>query len=226
MDAPGDVLSVLGHELRTPVASILGALAALERGGNQIDDDARARLLRIMGDEARRLSRMLDDLLATGRADAGELTVQVGPVDLDEILRDAADAARMTAPAHLNLELSAVSGSAIVSADPDRVRQIVSNVLDNAMRHATSRIEVSTEAGPATARIVIEDDGMGVPADQREAIFSKFERLDSSAAGTGLGLWLSRRLTELMGGRIWVEDAQRGGSRFVVELPQPDAVER
>ena len=179
-----------------------------------------------MGDEARRLSRMLDDLLATGRADAGELTVQVGPVDLDEILRDAADAARMTAPAHLNLELSAVSGSAIVSADPDRVRQIVSNVLDNAMRHATSRIEVSTEAGPATARIVIEDDGMGVPADQREAIFSKFERLDSSAAGTGLGLWLSRRLTELMGGRIWVEDAQRGGSRFVVELPQPDAVER
>ena len=220
MDTPGDVLSVLGHELRTPVASILGAVAALERGGRQIDDEARARLLRIAGDEARRLSRMLDDLLTAGRLDAAELGVRLVPVDLDELVREAVDARRVTLPARLRLELVPASGGAIVSADPDRLRQVITNILDNAVNHASGRIDVTLEVEPATARVAIEDDGDGVPEDQREAIFDKFERLDSSAAGTGLGLWLSRRLTELMAGRVWVEAAETGGARFIVELPQ------
>ncbi len=220
MDTPGDVLSVLGHELRTPVASILGAVAALERGGRQIDDEARARLLRIAGDEARRLSRMLDDLLTAGRLDAAELGVRLVRVDLDELVREAVDARRVTLPARLRLELVPASGGAIVSADPDRLRQVITNILDNAVNHASGRIDVTLEVEPATVRVAIEDDGNGVPEDQREAIFDKFERLDSSAAGTGLGLWLSRRLTERMAGRVWVEATESGGARFIVELPQ------
>lgn len=220
MDTSGDVLTVLGHELRTPVASILGAVAALERGGRQIDDEARARLLRIAGDEARRLSRMLDDLLTAGRLDAAELGVRLVPVDLDELVREAVDARRVALPARLRLELVPASGGAIVCADPDRLRQVITNILDNAVNHASGRIDVTLEVEPATVRVAIEDDGNGVPEDQREAIFDKFERLDSSAAGTGLGLWLSRRLTELMAGRVWVEAAESGGARFIVELPR------
>jgi signal transduction histidine kinase len=206
-------ISDASHELRSPVASIRTQLETALRYPDDVDWPSIARIVLAEDD---RLDHLVGNLLAMARLEEGRL----GPrseVDLDELVM--AQAPRMTG---VELDLSAVSAGR-VWGNSDELTSVIRNLLDNAARHARSRVAVSVrETGPWVV-LGVSDDGAGIPPEEREAIFERFARLQEGrsrdSGGTGLGLALTRRVVEHHGGRIHVEDSPLGGACFVVALP-------
>jgi signal transduction histidine kinase len=206
-------ISDASHELRSPVASIRTQLETALRWPDDVDWPAVARIVLAEDD---RLDHLVGNLLAMARLEEGRL----GPrceVDLDDLVL--AQAPRL---AGVQLDLSRVSAGR-VWGNPDELTSVVRNLLDNAARHARSRVAVTVrEAGPWVV-LTVSDDGSGIPPEEREAVFERFARLQEGrsrdSGGTGLGLALTRRIVESHAGRIRVEDGELGGARFVVELP-------
>jgi signal transduction histidine kinase len=206
-------VSDASHELRSPVASIRAQLETALRYPDDVDWPSVARIV-LAEDE--RLEHLVGNLLAMARLEEGRL----GPrseVDVDDLVM--AQTRRMTG---IRVDVSAVSAGR-VWGNPDELTSVVRNLLDNAARYASSTITVSVrESGPWVV-IVVEDDGPGIPAQDRETVFERFARLqegrERDMGGTGLGLALSKRVVEHHGGTIHVEDGTLGGARFVVCLP-------
>jgi signal transduction histidine kinase len=206
-------VSDASHELRSPVASIRAQLETALRYPDDVDWPSVARIV-LAEDE--RLEHLVGNLLAMARLEEGRL----GPrseVDVDDLVM--AQTRRMTG---IRVDVSAVSAGR-VWGNPDELTSVVRNLLDNAARYASSTITVSVrESGPWVV-IVVEDDGPGIPAHDRETVFERFARLqegrERDMGGTGLGLALSKRVVEHHGGTIHVEDGTLGGARFVVCLP-------
>jgi signal transduction histidine kinase len=212
-----DALSLLGHELRTPVASIRAAATTLRERAGDLDDDARDRLLAIVDSQASLLARMLDDVLAAARLDDGRLPVEIATADAGRIAHEAAAAAAAAAPAGRAV-VARGPASASARCDPDRLRQVLANLTENALRHGDGTVEVLVEPVASAVRIAVSDEGRGIPEADRERIFARYERLDTRSSGTGLGLWLARELVERMGGTLTLS-ADRACTTFVVELP-------
>ena len=214
----GDV----AHELRTPLTTLDGYLEGLEDG--VIAPNAQTwHLLRA---ETARLTRMVTDLSELWRAEAHQLPLRLDTVDVAEVARDVGGNFGPQAQAR-GIELELPGGDAVGLADRDRVAQIVSNYLSNALRHAPdgSRITISaaTVAGHRV-RLSVSDQGPGLAPDQLEVVFERFYRVDAArsraAGGAGIGLAIVRALAGAMGGRAWAESAGSGrGSTFYVELP-------
>lgn len=217
----GDV----SHEIRTPLTSISGFAQAL-RDGTIADDAGQQRAAEVIVRESARIAEITHTLLNLAQLDAGAVEIVAVPVDLATI--SDALAGRFHAVAEqrgIDLEID-VSPVPAPLADPERLLQCVSAVVSNALAHAREggTVRVSAHCAAGRWRLVVDDDGPGVPADRRTVVFDRFARLDasrsSSSGGAGLGLAISARLVELMHGRIWVEDGPLGGARFVIELPQ------
>ena len=206
-------VSDASHELRSPVASIRAQLETALRYPDDVDWPSVARIV-LAEDE--RLEHLVGNLLAMARREEGRL----GPrseVDVDDLVM--AQTRRMTG---IRVDVSAVSAGR-VWGNPDELTSVVRNLLDNAARYASSTITVSVrESGPWVV-IVVEDDGPGIPLQDRDTVFERFARLqegrERDMGGTGLGLALSKRVVEHHGGTIHVEDGTLGGARFVVCLP-------
>jgi len=206
-------VSDASHELRSPVASIRAQLETALRYPDDVDWPSVARIV-LAEDE--RLEHLVGNLLAMARLEEGRL----GPrseVDVDDLVM--AQTRRMTG---IRVDVSAVSAGR-VWGNPDELTSVVRNLLDNAARYASSTITVSVrESGPWVV-IVVEDDGPGIPLQDRDTVFERFARLqegrERDMGGTGLGLALSKRVVEHHGGTIHVEDGTLGGARFVVCLP-------
>lgn len=202
------------HELRTPLTRMRTELEVDERHPDRADP---GRTRRSQLDEIDGLQRMIEDLLTLARGDAGHDRVRRDLVDLDDIVL-AETKAIAGGP---TIDASGVS-AAQVMGDRAALVRVVRNLLDNARRHARSTIRVSLGEIDGRARLVIDDDGPGVPVDQRVAIFDRFARLDASrsvATGqSGLGLAIVADIVARHGGTITVEDAGIGGARFVVSL--------
>ncbi len=213
-----DALAMLAHELRTPLSTIVAAAAGLERGGDQLPRDKQRALVRLLATEAERLARLVDDIVAAAKIDAGQLPIQLTDTVVADVVADAAYAAQTTAPRSRSIDHQA-SGDTTAQSDPDRLRQVIDNLIDNAVKHADGSVDVTTRRLEDVVRVEIVDDGPGIPPHQENAIFEKFRRLDSPASGSGLGLWLCHELVNRMNGRIWVTDAPAGGACFVIELP-------
>ena len=211
-----DALALLAHELRTPVSTIVAAATGLERGGDALAPDKQRALVKLVAGEAARLARLVDAVLTEATIDGGELPITLGETELGTIVASAVDAATTTAPTDRSITYE-TRGSLLASADPDRLRQVIDNLIDNALKHAAGQVHVETARHGDRVRIEISDDGAGIPSPEREAIFEKFRRLDSPATGSGLGLWLCRELVTRMNGKIFVAD-RPGGACFVVEL--------
>lgn len=216
----GDV----SHEIRTPLTSIRGYADALLEG--IISDDAgREHALSVIRTEADRIAETSSALLALSELDAGAVALAREPVDL-AVVADALQGRFGAEAASAGRELVIELGSERPIADADRVLQAATILVDNALRHATTRVRVSAEAARGAWRLRVDDDGEGIAADQREAVFDRFRRIDSARSsqkgGAGLGLSICRRLVEAMGGSVWAEESPLGGARFVIELP-PDA---
>jgi PAS domain S-box-containing protein len=220
-----DFVSTISHELRTPLAAIYGAALTLRRDDVQLGEPQRAGLLEVIASESDRLARIVNDILWVSRLESGGMQTVLEPCDGVELARSVIDAARQYVPPSIELEFRAPEEAPLVAADPDKARQVLTNLVDNAVKYSPDGGRVSVDvtiAGPRL-RFTVRDEGIGVPPSEHRRIFEKFYRLDPDltrgVGGTGLGLYISRELLERMGGRIWVESSDTGGSTFVAELP-------
>jgi signal transduction histidine kinase len=221
-----EFIAVISHELRTPLTSVYGAALTLQK--REVDDEMRESLLEIVSDEAGRLARLLDDALSASRLHADRETFEIVPTDAAEVARAVIDVARPRLPERLELALVADPVAPLVSADPDKLRQVLVNLTENAIKYSPDggRIEVRVQAMPPAVRFTVRDEGIGIAPEQQATIFERFHRLDPNmtrgVGGTGLGLYICRELVQRMGGRIWVHSREGVGSTFTFELPEAE----
>ncbi|PNY79925.1 two-component sensor histidine kinase [Deinococcus koreensis] len=209
----------IAHELRTPMAVIQARLDALEDGVYPLELEQ----VRMLSEQAQLLTRLVDDLRILTLLEAGRLPLHPAHTDLAElaelVVRDLGDRASAR-----GVTLSLRAEPAATRADPDRVRQILTNLIENALRHARTRVEVSVQAQDSAVLLRVDDDGLGIPADSREAVFTRFTRLDDSRArdsgGSGLGLAIVHALAAAHGGRARAAASDTlGGASLWVSLP-------
>ncbi len=217
-------VSDASHELRTPLTAIRGQLEVLA-GGAEPDQAELRRVEGVVLTEMARIERLVDDLLTLARLDE-EAPLQRREISLDPYLRGIAEQGAFGAVAVGELP------AGTLHADPDRLTQVIRNLLANARRHAgpQGRVAISAETHGPRLTIGVDDDGPGISAAERERVFGRFNRSEASRArgsgGSGLGLAIARSIVELHGGRIWVDDSPLGGARVAFELGgfEPGAV--
>lgn len=224
------LLSSISHDLRTPLASILGAVTSLRDLGARMTPAVRDDLLVAIEEETRRLSRFVSNLLDMTRLEAGALELTRDWIDMADVVRGGVRSAEKAFP-NRTLRLSIEPGDMLIKGNATLLEQVLFNLLDNADKYGGAGTATAVELarrGPAVV-MSVSDDGPGVPADQLERIFDKFYRVahgDGRAAGTGLGLAICRGIVTAMGGSIRAESPIAGdrGTRIVVMLPaaEPD----
>ncbi len=209
------------HELRTPLTVIRGQLEVLARQRDVTPEDVR-HVDEVVSTEVLRMERLVEDLLLLARADEGEL-LRPAPLDLRPFVTELFDSLTLTA--ERRFELGAVPEGTL-RADEDRLAQVMRNLARNAVEHtaADGLVRLSVRALPrGWVEVAIEDDGPGIPAAQRDRVFDRFHRVDSSRArgrgGAGLGLAIARAIVEAHGGRISAGSSPEGGARVAFELP-------
>jgi PAS domain S-box-containing protein len=220
-----EFVATASHELRTPLTSIYGAAQTL-LGRGDLPEQRRTELMRIIEQESTQLARVVDQLLLSARLDRGALARAMGPCDLRALCESVVTAAETRKPPHVTLALIAPPSLPPLFCDEGLLRQVLSNLVDNALKYSPEGglIELRVADGPERVRISVHDQGLGIPASEQERIFDKFYRLDADMSrgvgGSGLGLHIARELVEQMGGAISVDSAPGSGSTFTVTLPR------
>jgi signal transduction histidine kinase len=217
-----EFVSTVSHEFRTPLTGIQGFSEMMR------DEVLTVDLMReYAGDinkDAQRLNRLINDMLDLDQLESGLMTVNVGPVDLNRILVDAAAQFRSKAADH-PIELDLEAGLPKLSGDFDRLSQVVVNLLSNAIKYSPGggTVEVRTTHEARSVILTVRDYGIGIPAGQLEKIFERYSRIETSATqsiqGTGLGLPIVRQIVQLFEGRVWATSESGQGSVFHVQLP-------
>ena len=219
-----DFIATASHELRTPLAAVYGAAQTLLRHDFALDEVGRERFVSLIADESERLGRIVNEILLANQLDAGRLDIEMEPFDPRDLVERVVEATRTYAPPSVTLGIQAVNGLPRVSADLDKVRQVLVNLVENAIKYSPDggRVEVGVTAHDRFVRFHVKDEGLGVAPEEQERIFEKFYRADPQmtrgVGGTGLGLYICKELIGRMGGRIWVEPNKGKGSTFAFEL--------
>jgi PAS domain S-box-containing protein len=232
-----DFISTASHEMRTPLAAIEGYLSlVLNPKVAKIDDNSRKLLIKAQM-STQHLGELFRDLLTSSKAEDGRLISYPAVVEIGEILEQVCDAARFHAKEkNLSLDYSvsadpaAGGGKAVrplyyAHVDPNRIREVFQNIVDNAIKYTMEGgLEVRLTGDPTVTQIQVKDTGGGIAADDIPHLFQKFYRVDNSTTrtvgGTGLGLFICRKIVELYNGRIWVESDLGKGSTFFINLPR------
>lgn len=217
-----DFVSGVSHELRTPLAQIR-LFADLLETGRLHDPAQRARSVRIINEESRRLTFLVENILHFSRSQRDANRLSPGPVEAGALVHEIVDA---FAPLARDAEFATrVEPGVVARIDRDAFRQVLLNLLDNAAKYGPrgQTVQVGMAVVGFAVRVWVADQGPGVPAEDRQRVWQPYRRLERDAegatGGSGIGLAVVRDLVELHGGRAWVEDAPGGGARFVVELP-------
>jgi signal transduction histidine kinase len=221
-----DLVNTVSHELRTPLSGVLGFTKLLLT--RDFDAETRRHYLGIVDAQARRLSGLLDDFLDVRRIEEGRFERAKELVDMATLLREEAQLYSQQSPKH-ELALDIDGAPLGVMGNPDRLRQVIGNLISNAIKYSPAGGVVAVHAAPENGHIRVEvrDEGMGIPRSQQGQIFTKFFRGDAAASGitgTGLGLAVSRDIVESHGGRIGFRSAEGQGTTFFVELPGVNGV--
>jgi signal transduction histidine kinase len=180
----------------------------------------------VIAEESDRLAGIVNDLLLASQLDSGKLKANIVSCDMREITQAEIDAARVHLPEDVQLQLTGSDELPAVCADSGQLRQVISNLIENAIKYSPQggAINVALEPNDHHVRFAITDCGLGIPAAEQGRIFEKFYRLDPHMSrgigGTGLGLYICRELVRRVDGRIWVESDGNSGSTFFVEIPQ------
>jgi len=221
--AKSDFVSIVSHEFRTPLTGIQGFSEMMQSEDLTIDE-----MREYAGDinkDAHRLNRMITEMLDLDKMESGHMEIHREAVDLNVIVTEAAESMRPNAPRHpVSLRLDPLVGE--VSADRDKLTQVMANLLSNAVKYSPEggEVVVSTRLEGNTAHVVVRDHGMGIPKAALETIFERYGRVESLATrhirGTGLGLPIVRQIVQLHGGAVWVESTVGEGSVFHVTLPR------
>jgi signal transduction histidine kinase len=221
-----EFISVVSHEMRTPLTAIRAGLGLLAGGVLDRYPERGRQTLDMAVRNADRLVRLINDVLDLERMASGKLQMDAQPYSVAEMMTQAADSVRtMTEGPDLLLVVSPCAGK--VTADPDRISQVLVNLLGNAIKFspAEGTVWLGAEARGDEVVFSVRDQGRGIPQDKLEAVFERFQQVDASDArrnnGTGLGLAICRAIVEQHGGRIWVESTLGRGSTFLFTLPRP-----
>ncbi|HEY3050747.1 MAG TPA: ATP-binding protein [Gaiellaceae bacterium] len=223
----GEFVATVSHELRTPLAAIYGSAQTLLRADLELEDESRRRLLYVIAQESERLTRIAGDILLANTLDSGRLRLTTERVDLGPLAHGVVEEMRACFAERddISIELSGGGLLASVAGDADKLRQILINLIDNAVKYSPDggRVEVEIETRERGVRVVVRDEGIGIQSGEQQRIFGKFYRVDpqqsSGVGGTGLGLYICRALVRRMQGRIWVVSREGKGSTFLVDLP-------
>jgi two-component system phosphate regulon sensor histidine kinase PhoR len=222
-DLRSQFVATISHELRTPLASLHGAAMTLREHDlpAQTQDD----LLEMIAEQSNRLASLVEEILIAAQLDSGALSVVADTFDPEELVRSVVTAARSRVGENTTIEVSIPPVVPNVHGDGERTRQVLLNLLDNAIKYSPygGRIEVGLAAAGDQLRFFVRDQGLGIPVGEEERIFDKFYRLDPDQrrgiGGTGLGLYICREIVRSMHGRIWVESEPGKGTTFSFELP-------
>jgi two-component system phosphate regulon sensor histidine kinase PhoR len=220
-----EFIATASHELRTPLAAVYGAAQTLRRHDFALDEAGRERFISLIVEESDRLGRVVNQILLANQLEVGRLDLETQPFDAAELLERVAEVARTHAPSRITIDVVAADEVPPVAADKDKARQVLVNLIENAIKYSPEggRVELGVRATDGMVTFRVLDEGMGIPAEEQPRIFEKFYRLDPGMTrgigGTGLGLYICSELVERMGGRIWVEPREPKGSAFLFELP-------
>jgi signal transduction histidine kinase len=217
-----EFLSIAAHELKTPVTSLRGYAQLLMRNADNPDPTMLVRALTTINVQSDKLVELTGKLLDVSRIDSGKLRLEPRPVDIAQLVRECVVTARETTDLH-TLKVHAPQSS-IVWIDPLRFEQVLANLLTNAVKYSPNGgvIEVSLEpAGDTCIQLRVRDHGLGIPPDRRERLFDRMYQAhgDGYLSGLGLGLFISRQIVELHGGRIEAQFPPDGGTQMCVTLP-------
>lgn len=230
-----DFISTASHEMRTPVASIQGFIElALNPKVTTIDEKARSYLEKAH-EATEHLGELFQDLLTVSKSDDGRLTNNPEVIEIGEFLKEIIEQDKVAAERKglkVVVQMDNTQGKSVaplmhVHADPERLREVINNLFDNAVKYTESgMITVGASLKEQGVVLRISDTGMGIAEEDIPHLFQKFYRTDNTATreigGTGLGLYISRQIVEMMGGKIWVESTVGAGSTFYVEIPRVD----
>ena len=220
IDRDARFASDVSHELRSPLTTVATSLEVIMSRRHELPERAQL-ALDLLAADVERFERLVQDLLEISRFDAGVARLAVEDVRLDELVRHAAPDAEIDVDPH--------AAGLLIRADKRRLERVVTNLLSNAAKHGGGAERVGVRRVGTTVRLEVDDQGPGVPAEDRERVFERFargaaagRRSGSGGDGVGLGLALVDEHVRLHHGRVWVEDRPGGGARFIVELPLKD----
>jgi signal transduction histidine kinase len=225
------LISTVAHELRSPLTSVKGFSSTLLRRWERFTDDQKRLMIETIEADADRVTRLITELLDVSRIDAGRLQIRPMPIDLGAVYGRHVERSVASGQERDKFDVRVADELPEVWADPDRLDQILSNLIENALRHGDGKVTLAAEpASPETREtlggkgqgaavdLVIADEGRGIPADHREVIFSRFWH-GQGRGSTGLGLYVVKGLIEAHGGRVAVESSPAGGAQFRLSLP-------
>ncbi len=221
-----DFVSTVSHELRTPLTSIYGFAETLLRQDVMFGEEERQTFLRYIASESQRLTSIVDTLLNVARLDTGDLQVSLAATDVRDVVGEVLETVEAADVTGHRFVVDLPDQPLAAKADPEKLRQVCSILLENALRYSPDGGTVTVGAARRrdTVEVSVADEGIGIPQADQEQIFRKFYRgadaeLRTGTGGTGLGLFIARGLVTAMGGRIWVSSQEGEGSRFAFELP-------
>jgi PAS domain S-box-containing protein len=221
-------VATVSHELRTPLTSIYGFAETLLREDVHFGEQERTTFLRYIASESERLTAIVDALLNVARLDTGDLQVNLAPIDVASLVTEVVQGVEETVGGNAHRFVVDVPAEPLAAeADADKLRQVCSILVENAVKYSPNGGTVTVEARRRSDRVEVRviDQGVGIPEAEQERIFRKFYRAGNGdeRGGTGLGLFIAQGLVSAMGGRIWVSSAEGEGSSFVFELPAAGA---
>jgi two-component system phosphate regulon sensor histidine kinase PhoR len=223
-----DFVANVSHEFKTPLTAIQGFAETL-LGGALEDEVNNRRFVTIIRDHSQRLARLTDDLLTLSRIEAGKMEFEFQPIPIADLVAPCVETSRLQADAkQLSVEMDNPLDLPPIRADLSRLRQVLQNLLDNAVQYTPpgGHIRVTAEVKDQRAIVTVADTGIGIPQSDQERIFERFYRVDAArsreAGGTGLGLAIAKHIVEAHGGRLWVESTIGQGSLFHFSVPVAD----
>ena len=218
-----DFVSLVSHELRTPMAAVIGAARTLQQRWRELSPEHRESFLELIAGETNRLAELIGDVLDTSRIEAGTFSFRFREVDLSQLVRDTVATAQLGQD-EVRLRANVRSPLPEIRGDLDRLRQVLTNLIDNAIKYSPAGGEVEVRAYPENGRVLVDvrDEGPGIAKADQKLIFEKFGRVtgtDGMRPGTGLGLFIARSIAEAHGGALEVQSAPEQGATFTLDLP-------
>ncbi|HVW89988.1 MAG TPA: ATP-binding protein, partial [Gaiellaceae bacterium] len=220
-----DFVSTVSVELRTPLTSIYGFAQTLLREDVSFGEPERRTFLDFIARESERLTAIVDALLNVARLDTGDLAVSLEETDVAPIVREVVEMARAAGSNGYRFVADVPGDGYRAQADPDKLRQVLDQLVSNAVKYSPEggTVTVSAARRPDGIEVAVADEGVGIAPSERDRIFSKFYKA-GGGQGTGLGLFIARGLVREMGGQMWVESEEGQGSRFAFALPPAEDV--
>lgn len=215
-----EFVALVAHDLRTPLAAVIGSVQTLQQRSADLSQAQRDALLAVIETEAERLTALIDDVFAASSIEADTFRYAFADVDVGTLVTEAVAAA--IASRDVEIKEHVAAGLPVVRGDRARLRQVLSNLIDNAVKHAPgTTVEVGAKAESNGVVVAVTDHGAGIPLEDQRLIFEQFGRVSAASAteGTGLGLYISRAIAEAHGGSLDVSSAPGRGATFTLTLP-------